>query len=384
MARIERIETFIVDLPTVRQHVLSMATMKMQTALVLRVTDADGATGWGEGTTIGGLSYGEESVEGMKLAVDTFFVPVLLGMDAARISAAMARLGAVVQGNMTAKCAVETALQDLQARRLGVSVADLFGGRVRDRLPCAWTLASGASATDAAEAVEMLDRGRHDVFKLKIGKRPIADDVAHVAAIKRAVGDRASVRVDVNQAWSVTDARRALPMLADAGCDLVEQPVHKRHLSALARLTADFPVAIMADEILRGPEDAFRVAAAEGADVFSLKLAQSGGIGPAAKVAAIAESAGIGLYGGTMIETGLGTAAAAQLCATLPSLAWGTELFGPLLFTEELLAEPLTYADFALVVPDGPGLGVEIDPDRFDFLRRDRPRSIHSLSVVGE
>lgn len=384
MARIERIETFIVDLPTVRQHVLSMTTMKTQTALILRVIDADGATGWGEGTTIGGLSYGEESVEGMKLAVDTFFAPVILGMDARRIGDAMARLGAAVQGNMTAKCAVETALQDLLARSLGVSVATLFGGRVRDRLPCAWTLASGASATDAAEAVEMLDRRRHDIFKLKIGKRALRDDIAHVAAIKRAVGERASVRVDVNQAWSVTDARRALPMLADVGCDLVEQPVHKRHLAALTRLTQDFPIAIMADEILRGPEDAFRVAAAEGADVFSLKLAQSGGIGPAAKVAAIAEAAGIGLYGGTMIETGLGTAAAAQLCATLPSLAWGTELFGPLLFTEELLATPLRYEDFALVAPDGPGLGVEIDPDRLDFLRRDRTRSVHSLSVVGE
>jgi muconate cycloisomerase len=383
MARIERIETFIVDLPTVRQHVLSMATMKTQSALIVRLTDADGAAGWGEGATIGGLSYGEESVEGMKLAVDTYVAPLLKGMEADRISAAMARVGAAAQGNTTAKCAVETAMQDLAARRLGVSVAALFGGRMRDRLPCAWTLASGVSEADAAEAVEMLDRGRHAIFKLKIGKRTLADDVAHVAAIKRAVGDRASVRVDVNQAWSVTDAKRGLPMLADAGCDLVEQPVHKRHLSTLARLTRDFPIAVMADEILRGPEDAFRVAAAEGADVFSLKLAQSGGVGPAAKVAAIAEAAGIGLYGGTMIETGLGTAAAAQLFATLPSLDWGTELFGPLLFTEELLAEPLAYADFALIVPDGRGLGVEIDPDRLDFLRRDRPRSVHSLSVIG-
>jgi muconate cycloisomerase len=295
----------------------------------------------------------------------------------------MARLGAAAQGNTTAKCAVETALQDLAARRLGVSVAALFGGRLRDRLPCAWTLASGVSGTDADEALAMLEARRHAVFKLKIGKRALAEDVAHVAAIKRAVGDDASVRVDVNQAWSLADAKRGLPMLADAGCDLVEQPVHKRHLAALARLTRDFPIAVMADEILRGPEDAFRVAAAEGADVFSLKLAQSGGIGPAAKVAAIAEAAGIGLYGGTMIETGLGTAAAAQLCATLPSLDWGTELFGPLLFTEELLVEPLAYRDFALVVPEGPGLGVTVDPDRLDFLRRDRPRSVHALTAAG-
>lgn len=66
-----------------------------------------------------------------------------------------------------------------------------------------------------------------------------------------------------------------------------------------------------------------------------------------------------------------------------PRWSWGTELFGPLLFTEELLAEPLAYDDFALVVPDGPGLGVTVDPDRLDFLRRDRPRSVHALSVIG-
>jgi muconate cycloisomerase len=382
--RVERIETFIIDIPTVRQHVLSMATMKTQSVALVRLTDSDGVAGWGEGATIGGLSYGEESVEGVKLAIDTYIAPVLLGMDAERVGAAMAHLDTLVQGNVTARCAVETALQDAAARRLGVPAATLFGGRVRDRLACAWTLASGASQADAAEAVEMLDRRRHDIFKLKIGKRALADDIAHVAAIKRAVGDRASVRVDVNQSWSVTEARRGLPMLADAGCDLVEQPVRKQHLAALARLTRDFPVAVMADEILRGPEDAFRVAAADGADVFSLKLAQAGGLDPAARVAAIADAAGIGLYGGTMIETGLGTAAAAQLFSTLPKLDWGTELFGPLLFTEELLAEPLVYADFHLLVPDGPGLGVEIDPDRLDFLRRDRPRSVHALGVAGE
>lgn len=382
MAGIARIETFIVDLPTIRRHVLSMATMHTQAAVVVRITDDDGATGWGEGTTIGGLSYGEESVEGMVLAIDTYLAPAILGMDADRIGAAMQRLAQVAQGNVTAKCALETALQDLLARRLGVSVAALHGGRVRDRLRCAWTLASGQADRDAAEAVEMLESGRHDIFKIKIGKRSPDEDVAHVAAIKRAVGDRASVRVDVNQAWSVTQARRALPLLAEAGCDLVEQPVHRRQIAAMARMVQDVPIAVMADESLRGPEDAFQVAAARGADVFSVKLAQSGGIGPAAQVAAIARAAGIGLYGGTMIETGLGTAAAAQLCAALPSLDWGTELFGPLLFTEELLKEPLRYAECALLVPDGPGLGVEIDPDRLDFLRRDRPRSQHPVTQI--
>lgn len=384
MTKIERVETFILDLPTIRQHVLAMATMRTQSVVIVRITASDGVVGWGEGATIGGLSYGEESVEGMALAIDTYMTPLLVGQDAGRVGAAMARIDAFVQGNNTAKCAVETALQDGAARRLGVSLADLFGGRVRDRLPCAWTLASGQSDLDIAEAERLLDARRHNIFKLKIGKRALADDIAHIAAIKRALGDRASVRVDVNQAWSVTDARRGLAALADAGADLVEQPVSRRHLPALARLTQDFPIAVMADEILRGAEDAFRVAAAAGADVFSVKLAQSGGVGPAAKVAAIAEAAGIGIYGGTMIETGVGTAAAAQLFATLPRLDWGTELFGPLLFTDDFLAAPLRYEEFALVVPDGPGIGVDIDPDRLDALRRDRPRSLHATRAIPQ
>ena len=85
------------------------------------------------------------------------------------------------------------------------------------------------------------------------------------------------------------------------------------------------------------------------------------------------QAAGIGLYGGTMLEAGVGTAASAHVFATFPNLAFGTELFGPLLLTEEILAEPLAYADFRLKVPDRPGLGVELDWDRIAFFRRDRP-----------
>lgn len=73
-----------------------------------------------------------------------------------------------------------------------------------------------------------------------------------------------------------------------------------------------------------------------------------------------------------MLEGGVGTAASAHVFATLPSLAWGTELFGPLLLTEDILAEPLRYADFHLSVPTGPGLGIALDEDRVAFHRRDR------------
>jgi muconate cycloisomerase len=373
MVLIERIDTFLVDLPTIRPHVLSMATMQRQTIVVLRIHCSDGIIGLGEGTTIGGLSYGEESPESIKLAIDTYMAPLLRSSDPSRVAATMAGIGRSVVGNHFAKSAVETALLDAQAKRVGLPLSELLGGRQRDELPVAWTLASGDTAPDIEEAERMLDLHRHNIFKLKIGKRSVEDDVAHVAAVKRAMGDRASVRVDVNQAWDEATAARGIAMLEAAGCDLIEQPVARGNRPGLARLVARFIVPLMADESLRGPEEAFDMAARGAADVFSVKVAQSGGLFAAGRVGAIADAAGIGLYGGTMLEAGIGTVASAHLFSTFPKLAWGTELFGPLLLSEEILVEPLSYGNFTLKVPNKPGLGIELDEDRVSFFRRDRP-----------
>jgi muconate cycloisomerase len=343
-----RIETVIIDIPTIRPHVLAMATMRHQSVVLVRILGEDGVEGLGEGTTIGGLSYGDESPEGIKLVV----------------------------GNHFAKCAVETALLDAAGKRLGVPVSELIGGgRVRDTLPVAWTLASGNTARDVEEAEQMLAQRRHRIFKLKIGKRGVREDVAHVAAIKKALGDRASVRVDVNQAWDEASADLGMRLLFDAGVDLIEQPVPRHALPAMVRLSARHGLPIMADEALRGPREAFALAAAGGARIFAVKIAQSGGLFAAREVAQIAQAADVGLYGGTMLEAAIGTAASAHVFATLPSLAWGTELFGPLLLTEEILLEPLCYEDFELKVPQGPGLGVTLDEARVAHLRRDRTAS---------
>jgi muconate cycloisomerase len=377
--KIERIDTLIIDLPTVRPHVLSMATLYRQTATLVRIVCSDGVEGIGEGTTIGGLSYGAESPEGMKLVIDAYMAPILLDSDPTRVAQTMARIRRLVVGNHFARNAVETALLDAQGKRCNLPVSELLGGRVRERVPVLWTLASGDIAMDIAEAEEMLDRGRHNAFKLKIGKRSVEDDVGHAAAIKRSLGDRASVRVDLNQAWSETAAQRGLEMLADAGVDLVEQPISRHNRTGMGRLVARSRVPIMADEALQGPQDAFDFARDHGADVFAVKIAQSGGLFAATRVSAIAEAAGIALYGGTMLEAGVGTIASAHVFATFPQLDFGTELFGPLLLTEEILTEQLDYSNFALTVPDGPGLGIALDADRIEFFRRDRT----STSVAG-
>jgi muconate cycloisomerase len=368
-ATIERIETSLVDLPTIRPHKLSVATMYGQTMMLVKVYCSDGVTGIGEGTTIGGMAYGPESPESMKLAIDAYLGPAAIGKDATRIQALMAHIGKLVKVNHFAKSALETALLDAHGKRLGVPVSELLGGRRRDRLPVAWTLASGDTSKDIAEAEKMLDVRRHNVFKLKIGAKELNSDIKHVAEIKRALGDRAAVRVDVNMAWSETQASRAIPALADAGCELVEQPVASA--GALARLRRNSPLALMADEILQGPERAFEIARNDGADVFAIKIEQSGGLFAAQRVASIADAAGIELYGGTMLEGAVSTIASAHLFSSFANLQWGTELFGPLLITEEILTTPLDYSDFQLTVPTGPGLGIELDEEKIRRFTRD-------------
>ncbi len=369
---IESIDTVIVDLPTIRPHKLAMHTMQNQTLVIIRLRCADGIEGIGEATTIGGLSYGNESPDSIKVNIDRHFAPLLIGQDASNINAAMLRLERSIRGNTFAKSGIESALLDALGKRLNLPVSELLGGRVRDALPVAWTLASGNTEKDIAEAEKMLDLRRHRIFKLKIGAGEVSHDLAHVIAIKKALGERASVRVDVNQAWDEAVALRACKVLGDNGIDLIEQPISRNNRGGMARLNLSSPAPIMADESIECVEDAFNLAREGAASVFALKIAKNGGPRAVLRTAAIAEAAGIGLYGGTMLEGGIGTLASAHAFLTLNKLAWDTELFGPLLLTEDILTAPPVYRDFQLHVSNAPGLGLAIDEERLAFFRRDK------------
>ena len=371
-AQITNVEAILVDLPTIRPHQLAMATMQQQTLVIVRVRTSDGIEGIGEATTIGGLSYGEESPEGIKLTIDTYLAPAIVGHDATNINDAMLKLNKVARGNRFAKCAIETALLDAQGKRLGVAVSTLLGGAVRKTLPVLWTLASGDTQRDIEEAEMLLAERRHNTFKLKIGRRSVRDDVAHVSRIKAALGDRAKVTVDVNQAWNEVDAALGIEALEAAGVDLIEQPTPREQRGALARLASRFIVPIMADEAVTGPEDALELVRGACADVFALKIAKSGGIYGMLRTAAIADAAGVSLYGGTMLEGSIGSIASAHGFAALPQLAWGTELFGPLLLKDDIVTARPQYRDFDLHMPEGPGLGLHIDEEKLAFYRRDK------------
>jgi muconate cycloisomerase len=359
---IEKVEAIIVDLPTIRPHHLSMTVMRNQTMVIIRIKCNDGIEGIGESTTIGGLSYGEESPESIKLNIDTYFTPLLIGQNACNIHSAMRLLDKNIQANRIAKSGIETALLDAQGKRLGVPISTLLGGAVTDKLPVLWTLASGDTQKDIEEA--------RDVFKLKIGYQAPQKAFAHVIAIKKAVGDDVKITVDINQAWDESTAKMGIARLQDGGVDLIEQPIAKENFEGLARLTQRFIVPIMADESQGDLTDAFKLAKIRACDVFALKIGKAGGLYNVLKAAAIAEAADISLYGGTLLEGTIGSIASAHAFATLNKMTWGTELFGPLLLTDDIIKTKVIYSNGHMQIPPGAGLGLELDEEKLEKYSR--------------
>ncbi|TCB50150.1 muconate cycloisomerase [Acinetobacter sp. ANC 4779] len=366
----QSIETILVEIPTIRPHKMAVAIMQTQTLVLVKITTSDGFIGWGEATTIGGLGYGEESPESIKTNIGTYFSPLLKSLYGLNMAKTLQTIKRNINGNRFAKCAIQTALFDIHAQRLGLPLSEILGGRLRDSIPVLWVLASGNTDKDIAEAQKMIEVKRHNIFKLKIGSHAVEADVEHVLAIKKALGPGISIRVDVNRAWSELQAIKGIQILQDGGVDLIEQPCAIDNIDAMQRLSHRFDIAIMADESLMGPDSAYRLAKKNAASVFAVKVAQSGGLLEGCEVGKIARLAGIDLYGGTMLEGPVGTIASAHVFSTFDNLAYGTELFGPLLLTEEILKTPLQYQNFELQIPQSAGLGIEVDENKIDHLRR--------------
>ncbi|MFL6295103.1 MAG: muconate cycloisomerase family protein [Actinomycetes bacterium] len=362
--RIETVSTTLVDLPLHRPHQFRDSTMDVQAVLLVRVATGDGVVGVGEGVVPGGPWWGGESVETMQVVIDRYLAPLAVGADLGRLPALRGRMDRLVAANPFAKCALETAMWDAWARTLGLPLSALLGGRCRDSLPVTWAIGAADPDVVVDEAMARIESGGHASIKLKMGALEPAADTARVEKIASSLAQVTSVRVDLNGAWDELTATRLLPRLQQAGIDLVEQPTPAWDLDALARLSGLLRIPVMADESLRSDHDALTLATRRAADVFSLKIGKSGGYLATQRIAAVAQAAGIPCHGGTGIESSLGTLAGAHLLATLPAVTYGSELFGPLLMTDGLLAEPLDYRDGALHLPDGPGLGIDLDEDR--------------------
>ncbi len=359
---IEEVKSTIVDVPTVRKHKLSSLSVTAQSYVIVELRLANGVTGIGEAATLGGPRWSEESVESIKATIDTYLAPALIGSAGNRFVAARARMDEAAKRNNAAKSAIETALFDAVGKTLNVPAVQLLGGAVRDSIPVLWTLASGDPGQEIEEAENKIAARLHNTFKVKIGAQAPEADMARMRRLASALEGRATLIVDANQAWDETTALRCLPVLTEIGVALVEQPLPAWDLPGMGRLRARSSIPLMADECVFSTHEMLDVVRAGAADVVSLKLVKHGGLLATRDVAAVAAAAGIGLYGGCLLESSIGAAAHLQVFAGLRDLAWGCEHFGPQILTGDLVTEPLRFEDFHIHLPTGPGLGVTLDP----------------------
>jgi muconate cycloisomerase len=359
---IEEVKSTIVDVPTVRKHKLSSLSVTAQSYVIVELRLANGVTGIGEAATLGGPRWSEESVESIKATIDTYLAPALIGSAGNRFVAARAHMDEAAKRNNAAKSAIETALFDAVGKTLNVPAVQLLGGAVRDSIPVLWTLASGDPGQEIEEAENKIAARLHNAFKVKIGAQAPEADMARMRRLASALEGRATLIVDANQAWDETTALRCLPVLTEIGVALVEQPLPAWDLPGMGRLRARSSIPLMADECVFSTHEMLDVVRAGAADVVSLKLVKHGGLLATRDVAAVAVAAGIGLYGGCLLESSIGAAAHLQVFAGLRDLAWGCEHFGPQILTGDLVTEPLRFEDFHIHLPTGPGLGVTLDP----------------------
>jgi muconate cycloisomerase len=361
---ISEIKSTIVDVPTVRKHKLSSLSVTAQSYVIVELRLGNGVIGIGEAATLGGPRWSEESVESIKATIDTYLAPALIGSAADRFETARVRMDEAAKRNNAAKGAIDSALFDAVGKTLAVPAVQLLGGVVRESVPVLWTLASGDPAQEIDEAERKIAAGLHNTFKVKIGAQTPEADMARMRRLASALEGRASLIVDANQAWDETTALRCLPVLAEIGVTLIEQPLPAWNILGMARLRTRSTVPLMADECVFSTHDMLDVARAGAADVVSLKLVKHGGLLAMREVASVAGAAGIGLYGGCLLESSIGAAAHLQVFAGLRDLAWGCEHFGPQILTGDLVTEPLRFADFHIHLPTGPGLGVTLDPEQ--------------------
>jgi muconate cycloisomerase len=367
---IESVRTTLVDVPLLRPHRFSVLSMTRQSMLILRLRTSDGIEGIGEAVVPGGPWWGGESIEGIKALIDNYIAPLLIGQDASRVGAVAALLDRTIAAAQFAKAAVEMAIWDARGKALSVPLFELLGGLYRDRIPVTWAVGADPAATVIREIEEKLAAGSHSSFKLKMGASEPADDVARIGQIAAALAGATSLRVDLNGAWDEQTATLWLPALEAAGIELIEQPLPAWNLDGLARLAARLELPLMADESIRTPHDAARIARNHAASVLSVKIAKCGGLLPVQRIAAIAEGAGIFCHGGTTLESSIGTAASAHLFCATPGVNAGSELFGPLLLDGDLVQEPIRYENGHISPPAGPGLGVTLDEEMIDRYAR--------------
>ncbi|CAA9317085.1 MAG: L-alanine-DL-glutamate epimerase (EC [uncultured Chloroflexia bacterium] len=367
---------YLVKLPSRRDHNwASKMHQAIGSHLVLRLETDEGLVGWGETPAIstwGGahmMYYGETSVTARHI-IEAYLFPVIEGRSPLEIGPIHVAMDRAVKGHPYAKAAVDIALYDLQGKLLGVPVYQLLGGAHRDRISVAHSLGIMENERAIAEAIQAVAEGATTI-KCKTGLDP-QRDVDLVRRLREALGPTVRIRVDANEGYrSAVEAIRVTKAMEAFDIAFTEQPV--ADLKDLATIAQRVDVPVMADESAWTPQDILQIRELRAAELISLYVTKPGGLFRAREVATVAEAAGLSCDIGGSIEMGIGNAANLHLGAATriaelasvcpvnrPEAAYAGQIAG-VYYLDDIVVEPFEFQDGAVLVPQGTGLGIEVD-----------------------
>lgn len=375
MITIKSIETQLVRVPTRRQHKWAGLTESIGQYLLVKITGSDGTVGWGEAPALKdwggefGRYYGE-STRIVDLVIKQYLAPAVEGLEIGHASVLHQRMDAVVKGYPYAKAAIDFAYYDLTGKALGVPVHVLLGGLQREIVPVTHSIGL-LSIEEAVAEVRQVAKDGIRTIKIKVGVDPDRD-VAIVRAIREAVGPEMKLCIDANEGYKTPgQAIQTVRRMQDCNLLYVEQPV--MGIERIARVAQAIDAPVMADESAWNAHDVVQIIARDAAQIVSIYTTKPGGLYRAMQVSALCEAAGIVCNINGSVELGVGNLANVHLAAAAPAATLSNVIpvsmpaealngrVGGIYYADDLLAEPMVFADGGIRVPAAPGMGIDID-----------------------
>jgi len=359
----------MVTSPPIRHPgVLGVGALETIDNVIVRLQTDDGIEGVGEASP---WPVFADNAFAIKETIDRYLAPAVVGRSPTDVEAIVQAMDAAHYGAQFAKAGVEMAVLDAAGKVLGRPVYDLLGGLVRDRVNLSYSVANQDTDEDLNEIRWLLGEG-FKVLKIKTGVLPARTEIARIAAIRALVGDEFDIRIDFNQGCKREEALRLCRELERFAPTFIEQPLKSWDIDGMAALTQALDTPIMADESVMSLEQGFQVAKRGAADIVSIKIMKPGGIIRSKKLAGICEAAGLACYAGAMWESGIGIAASLHFACSTPVVRYGSDFYiCNYLMTDDLIRTPLTVENGDILVPHGPGLGIEVD---WEAVERHRTR----------
>ena len=356
MTKVRSIELRQVGLPLVRPFRTSFGVEAEKTCILVRI-ETDDAHGWGECVTGVDPGFSEEFNEGAWLVISRFLGPALLA--AGNIGTAeIEGVFASVRGNPMAKATLVNAFLDAELRAAERSLAEHLGAE-RDRVACGVSVGIAPTTGSLLEQVASYLADGYRRIKLKIEP---GTDVERVRAVREANPD-ILLSVDANAAYTPADLEVFLA-LDELDLLMIEQPLHHDDLLDHAALQAQIRTDLCLDESIRSAAGARAAIELGACRIVNIKQGRVGGLLEARRVHDVARAAGVPVWCGGMLETGVGRAANLALAA-LPGFTLPGDTSASARYFADDLTEPFEMAaDGTMAVPTGPGIGVEPRPDR--------------------